>query len=104
MFGLAGDDLKWVRRRQTPHPGHTYQATLNFDPVRVASVPRTFVDCTRPALGTLDAIRPRVRDPRFWDGAWHGGGGFRRVELLTGHDPMISAPADLTRILLEASA
>lgn len=102
VFGLAGDDLEWVRRRQTPHPGHPYLATLDFDPVRVASVPRTFVDCIRPALGTIDAIRPRVRDPRYWDGAWQGGGGVRLVELQTGHDPMVSAPADLTRILLEA--
>lgn len=104
VFGLAGADLEWVRRRQTPHPGHTYQAALDFDPVRVASVPRTFVDCIRPALGTIDAIRPRVRDPRYWDGAWQGGGGARLVELATGHDPMISAPQDLTRILLEAAA
>jgi hypothetical protein len=27
----------------------------------------------------------------------------RLVELQTGHDPMISAPADLARILLEAA-
>ena len=104
VFGLAGEDLDWVRRRQTPHPGHPYLAPLDFDPRRVAAVPRTFVDCVRPPLGTIDAIRPRVRDPRFWDGAWQGGGGVRLVELQTGHDPMISAPADLTRILLEAAA
>ncbi|MBC7470429.1 MAG: alpha/beta hydrolase [Ramlibacter sp.] len=104
VFGLAGEDLDWVRRRQTPHPGHPYLAPLDFDPRRVAAVPRTFVDCVRPPLGTIDAIRPRVRDPCFWDGAWQAGGGVRLVELQTGHDPMISAPADLTRILLEAAA
>jgi len=100
VFGLAADDHAWVRRRQTPHPGHTYQAPLAFDPARVASVPRTFVDCTQPALGTIDVIRTRVRDPRFWDGAWVGGGGARLVELATGHDPMVSAPDALTDILL----
>ncbi|MFC5497145.1 alpha/beta fold hydrolase [Caenimonas terrae] len=104
VFGLAGADLEWVRRRQTPHPGHTYQAALQFDPVRVATVPRTFVSCVNPTLGTIDAIRPRVRDPRFWDGAWQGGGGARVIDLQTGHDPMITAPADLTRILLEGAA
>jgi pimeloyl-ACP methyl ester carboxylesterase len=103
VFGLEGEDLQWVRRRQTPHPGHTYQAALDFDPVRVASIPRTFVSCVKPTLGTIDAIRLRVRDPRYWDGAWQGGGGVRVVELQTGHDPMITAPADLTRILLEAA-
>lgn len=100
VFGLAGADYEWVKRRLTPQPGHTYNDPLNFDPVRVATVPRTFVNCTQPALGTIDAIRPRVADARFWDGAWQGGGGARVVELKTGHDPMISMPAELTKILV----
>jgi pimeloyl-ACP methyl ester carboxylesterase len=100
VFGLADADHAWVRRRQTPHPGHTYQGTLAFDPKRVAGVPRTFIDCIRPRLGTIDAIRPRVRDANFWDGAWAGGAGMRVVELETGHDPMVSAPQELTRLLV----
>jgi pimeloyl-ACP methyl ester carboxylesterase len=100
VFGLAGEDRAWVQRRQTPHPGHTYQAPLQFDPKRVAAVPRTFIDCVQPRLGTIDSIRPRVRDANFWDGAWSGGGGIRVVELKTGHDPMVTAPAELTRLLL----
>jgi pimeloyl-ACP methyl ester carboxylesterase len=100
VFGLADADHAWVRRRQTPHPGHTYQGTLAFDPKRVAGVPRTFIDCIRPRLGTIDAIRPRVRDAHFWDGAWAGGAGMRVVELETGHDPMVSAPQELTRLLV----
>jgi pimeloyl-ACP methyl ester carboxylesterase len=104
LFGLEGEDHEWVRRRQTPHPGHTYQAPLDFDPVRVAAVPRTFVNCTRPQLASIDAIRLRLQDPRYWDGAWQGGAGARMVELQTGHDPMVSAPAELARILLEAAA
>jgi pimeloyl-ACP methyl ester carboxylesterase len=103
VFGLAAEDHEWVRRRQTPHPGHTYQAPLQFDPRRVAGVPRTFVDCVKPRLGTIDSIRPRVRDPNFWDGAWAGGGGIRVVELATGHDPMVSAPAELTRLLVSCA-
>lgn len=99
VFGLAAADHDWVQRRQTAHPGHTYQGALQFDPKRVASVPRTFIDCTQPRLGTIDAIRPRVRDANFWDGAWAGGGGLRVVELPTGHDPMVSAPQELTRLL-----
>jgi pimeloyl-ACP methyl ester carboxylesterase len=101
VFGLAAEDHAWVQRRQTPHPGHTYQAPLQFDPRRVAGVPRTFVDCVKPRLGTIDSIRPRVRDPNFWDGAWLPGS--RIVELQTGHDPMVSAPQDLTRVLLDCS-
>ena len=101
VFGLAGEQAAWVKRRQTPHPGHTYQSVLEFDPRRVASVPRTFVSCIAPALATIDVSRQRVRDKSFWDGAWHTGGGAQVVEMKTGHDPMISAPAELARILLD---
>lgn len=103
VYGLQGDDHAWVARRQTPHPGHTYQAVLQFDPRRVAGVPRTFVDCVEPALPTIDASRKRVADPAFWDGAWAQGGGARRVELRTGHDPMITAVHELVEILISSS-
>ncbi|MEZ0307083.1 MAG: alpha/beta fold hydrolase [Ramlibacter sp.] len=104
VYGLEGANHAWALRRQTPHPGHTYQAPLDFDPQRVAKVPRTFVSCIQPALATIDAIRPRVVDPQFWGGAWMGGGGARVVELKAGHDPMVSAPADLVRVLLQCAA
>jgi pimeloyl-ACP methyl ester carboxylesterase len=103
VFGLAAQDHAWVQRRQTPHPGHTYQAPLQFDPRRVAAVPRTFVDCVNPRLGTIDSIRPRVRDARFWEGAWAGGAGMRIVEMQPGHDPMVSAPAELAALLAECA-
>jgi pimeloyl-ACP methyl ester carboxylesterase len=102
-YGLAGADYEWVKRRLTAHPGHTYEAALDFDPARVAAVPRTFVDCTQPALPTIDAIRPRVRDAGFWGGLWQGGGGARTAELHTGHDPMVTMPQELARILVEAA-
>ena len=104
VFGIQGPDADWVKRRQTPHPGHTYQAPLEFDPQRVAAVPRTFISCVRPALATIDSIRPRMADGQFWDGAWKSGGGARVVELQTGHDPMVTMPQELTRILLDCAA
>jgi pimeloyl-ACP methyl ester carboxylesterase len=98
IFGLSGDDHAWVARRQTPHPAEPYTHPLAFSIERVASVPRTFIDCTSPPLATIDSIRQRVRDPLFWGGAWQRGG--RVVEMQTGHDPMVSAPDDLVQILL----
>ena len=102
VFGLKDADREWVQRRQTPHPGNTYQAPLQFDAQRVAAVPRTFVSCTQPALPTIDPSRLRARDPLFWNGAWLPQG--RYVELQTGHDPMISEPAALVQIFLGCSA
>jgi pimeloyl-ACP methyl ester carboxylesterase len=94
VYGLTGAQQEWVARRQLPHPGHTYTAALAFDPVRVASVPRTFIDCTSPPLATIDPSRRRVRESAFWGAPW------RVVELPTGHDPMVSAPNELAHVLL----
>ena len=101
VFGLGGEDYAWVQRRQTPHPGNTYEEVLDFDVRRVAAVPRTFVNCTVPALATIDAIRPRVVSTAFWDGAWLPGS--RVVDMATGHDPMISAPQALAAILVDCA-
>lgn len=101
VFGLHDADHAWVKRRQTPHPGNTYQSPLNFDVQRVAAVPRTFISCTQPALPTIEPSRLRVKDPKFWDGAWWPNS--KVVELKTGHDPMISEPAALARILLDCA-
>jgi pimeloyl-ACP methyl ester carboxylesterase len=98
-YGLEGAGYEWVKRRLTSHPGHTYTATLDFEPQRVAAVPRTFVSCVRPALPTIDPVRPRMADPQFWNGAWRGGAGAQVIELQTGHDPMVSMPAELVQIL-----
>ncbi|WP_119153916.1 alpha/beta fold hydrolase [Caldimonas tepidiphila] len=93
LFGLAGADADWVARRQTPQPGGVYDAPLHFDAARVAALPRTFVDCTAPALPTIHASRRRVRAEPGW----------RLVEIATGHDAMISAPEETLRALLAAA-
>ena len=102
VFGLKDADREWVMRRQTPHPGNTYQAPLQFDAQRVAAVARTFVSCTQPALATIEPSRLRARDPQFWDGAWLPGASY--TELQTGHDPMVSEPAAMVQLLLGCSA
>ena len=90
-FGLEGADRDWVNRRQTPQPFGVYQDPLEFDAQRLASVPRTFIDCTEPALPTIAVMRQRVRtDP-----------GWKVVEIRTGHDPMVTRPEELAKALLE---
>ena len=98
VFGLSTEDHAWVQRRQTPHPGKPYTQVLDFDPARVASVPRTFINCTQPPLATIDISRQRMVDTKFWEGAWLPGSSV--VEMATGHDPMVSDPQGLARILL----
>lgn len=88
-YGLTGEDAAWVDRRQRPHPGGVYEDALHFDEARVANLPRTFVDCTSPALPTIDRSRARVRSEPGW----------RVTEIATGHDAMISAPSRLLEVL-----
>lgn len=89
-FGLQGEDAAWVARRQTPQPGGVYDDPLHFDAQRINRLPRTFIDCTSPALATIDVMRRRVRATPGW----------QVVEIATGHDPMVSAPEELLAALL----
>jgi len=93
VFGLDGADRDWVNRRQTPQPAGVYQDRLDFDAARIATLPRTFIDCTAPALPTIAVMRERVRREPGW----------QVVELATGHDPMISAPKALVKLLLDCA-
>lgn len=90
VFGLSGSDAEWARRRMTAQPGSVYDDPLQFDEARIARLPRTFIDCTQPALATIAAMRQRVRAEPGW----------RVVEIPTGHDPMISAPDAFLKALL----
>jgi pimeloyl-ACP methyl ester carboxylesterase len=90
IFGLEGADRDWANRRQTPQPLGVYQDPLDFDAIRLAERPRTFIDCVQPALATISVMRQRVRREPGW----------RVAELATGHHPMISAPQALAYVLL----
>ncbi|MFO1291705.1 MAG: alpha/beta fold hydrolase [Rubrivivax sp.] len=57
IFGLEGADRDWLLRRQVPHPFGMYREPLQFRAERLAALPRLFVDCTAPALATIDASR-----------------------------------------------
>jgi pimeloyl-ACP methyl ester carboxylesterase len=92
-FGIEGADRDWLLRRQVPHPFGMYRVPLPFDGARWAQVPRTFVDCNRPAYPTIDAMRLRVRAQ----------GGWQIAEIATGHCPMVTEPAALARLLLDAA-
>ncbi|HMC15921.1 MAG TPA: alpha/beta hydrolase family protein [Albitalea sp.] len=93
IFGLGGADHAWVQRRMTSHPGGVYDAPLLFDRERVKRWPRSFVDCTAPALATIAVMRERVRAEPGW----------QVTEIATGHDLMVSAPQALLAALLSST-
>ncbi len=83
-----------MERRQTPQPAGVYDEPLSFDAGRWAARPRTYVDCTSPALATVEPAKRLVRSQPGWE----------VVELATGHDPMVSAPGGLAEVLLRVAA
>ena len=89
-FGLAGAERDWLLRRQVPHPFGPYREAMPFDADRWRAWPRAFIDCTTPAYPTIAGSRQRVREQGDWT----------IVELPTGHCPMVSMPAEFTRVLL----
>jgi hypothetical protein len=54
-------------------------------------VPRSFIDCHRPAYPTIDAVRARVRAQAGW----------RIVARATRHCPQVTMPGELVQLLLD---
>jgi len=88
----APEDTAWLRRRLTPHPARTYTDPLRVDPPLAAGLPCTYVACTDPPYRPVAHSAAIARDQPGWQ--------YR--ELRTGHDAMITAPAELAAVLLEA--
>ncbi|MBB4931228.1 pimeloyl-ACP methyl ester carboxylesterase [Lipingzhangella halophila] len=88
VLGVADEaDLAWLTPRLTPHPWLTYTEPLRLTgDDRVAAV---FVECT-DWMGVF-APQARRAAARGWPTA----------ELATGHEAMVTAPAELARTLLQ---
>lgn len=88
-FGVLDPrDQAWVDRRLTPQPGAPYTGTVRLTD-RWRALPKTFIDCTQPALAAINPFRRMVRQDPTW----------RVLEIATGHDAMVSAPAELATML-----
>lgn len=92
-FGLPEDhpEADRVRRRLTPHPISTYETALILRHRPGNGLPCTYIHCTDPAYAPLESSRERARRQPGW----------RWREIATGHDAMITAPLELSRILIE---
>lgn len=90
-FGVTGADLEWMRPRLTPHPLKTWETPLIFSNPKTRSIPRTFIHCTDGA--SPEEIAEREKEC--------AGFGWQYLSLPTGHDPMITAPQELVKMLLD---
>jgi pimeloyl-ACP methyl ester carboxylesterase len=81
-------DTEWLTRRLRPQPIRTFEQPLATSGGE--RVKRTYVYCSKPAMGSFDQFADRFRD----DGKWT----FHDVK--TGHDAMLTAPGDVAKILM----
>ena len=86
-------DRKWVWENLTDMPIRASTEPLSAPTGAARQLPRTFIDLTSPKNpGTVTATE-RAREE-----------GFEILEIATGHDAMVSAPAALAEMLLEVIA
>lgn len=88
-FGVTGaKDTEWLTRRLVPQPLRTFEQPL--ETAGGDRIKRTYIYCSKPAMGSFDQYAERFRD----DGKWT----FHDVG--TGHDAMVTAPGEIAKILM----
>jgi len=90
-FGIPENHTSadWVKRRLTPHPVSTYDSPMRIDNPVANGRPRTYIQCTNPVYGPLEGTRQWVKKQENWN--WQ--------EIATAHAAMVTAPAELARML-----
>jgi pimeloyl-ACP methyl ester carboxylesterase len=88
-FGVTSQrDTDWLLRRLVPQPLQTFEQPVAAVPA--ADAARTYLYCSKPAMGTFDRFAERLRDDRKWK--FH--------DVKTGHDAMVTAPGEIAKILM----
>ena len=91
VFGvLKPEDIDWVQRRLTPQPFAPYDQKMHWGGPVGNGLPKIYVDCTEPAYAGLAGVKNKYRGKPGWPFA----------EIRTGHDAMVSAPAETAKLLL----
>jgi len=91
-FGVTDpEDLKWLRSKLTPaSPLPTLEDPITLTNPQALALPRTYILCNENGVKSGFAGFAESASAKGW----------RVVEVNTGHDAMISAPEELTSILI----
>ncbi len=91
FFGVLDPaDQAWVDRHLTPHPFGCFDQKMHWGGPIGNGLPKVYLDCTKPALAGIAGVKSRFRGKPGWP----------FIEIATGHNAMVSAPEETTRILL----
>ena len=90
-FGVTEPtDIAWLERHLTPHPTATYAMPIALTHPLGNGVPATYIRCTNPGYANTVKSAHYAQSRADW----------QYLEIHTGHDAMVSAPAELTDMLL----
>jgi hypothetical protein len=79
-----------VERRLTPHPFPTYDLPAMLKNPIGNGVPATYIRCVAPAFANTASSADYAKSRTDW----------LYLEIPTGHDAMVTAPAELAEMLL----
>ncbi len=90
LFGITDPaDLAWVRGKLGPQPRQPHEQPLRLSGAAGGALPHTFIHCTgKPPGDPFAAMAQRAREA-----------GWGCAELPTGHDAMVTQPAELAALL-----
>ena len=86
-------DVAWVMAKSVGMPIATHEQLIQLTGTYKNVAKRTYVACTDPVLGGLEATAAAARDDPDCN----------YFEIATGHDPMITKPSELADILLASA-
>ena len=94
VFGLTdAADVAWANRRLRPHPYGCYLSHMHLPNLAAgrgaALLPRTYIDCIEPLYSDFMGLKQRLKADPQW----------KYIEMRTGHNAMMSAPAELLKLL-----
>lgn len=97
VLGIPADhpQADWVSRHLTSHPLRTWLDPIALPNGGSAGLARTYVHCNQPVMqgASFAAIARRLSSDPTW----------RLRTLATGHDAMVTAPAETAALLAEAA-
>jgi pimeloyl-ACP methyl ester carboxylesterase len=90
LLGLPKEDAEFLVRKSTPMPPLTYTGRVTLKNGGYKRFPdRVYVECNAPPLATIAQSKARVKSEHGWT----------IVELQSGHNAMLSAADQLTKVL-----
>lgn len=94
-LGITNPEMAdWVEARMTPHPLATYTEPVPVASAESAALPRAYVHCTDgPITHVFAPFAAKARAD-----------GWEVRELVTGHMAMLTAPHEVTELLLELAS